>query len=29
MNQTVSDFGMAKSFAENETEANTRRVVGT
>ncbi|KAL9366413.1 hypothetical protein Peur_037612 [Populus x canadensis] len=29
MNQTVSDFGMAKSFSENETEANTRRVVGT
>jgi hypothetical protein len=29
MNKKISDFGLAKSFAENETKANTRRVVGT
>ncbi|KAK4439873.1 G-type lectin S-receptor-like serine/threonine-protein kinase [Sesamum alatum] len=29
MNPKISDFGMARSFAGNETEANTIRVVGT
>ncbi|XP_073285440.1 G-type lectin S-receptor-like serine/threonine-protein kinase SD1-1 [Primulina huaijiensis] len=29
MNPKISDFGMARSFRENETEAKTRRVVGT
>ncbi|RVW68704.1 G-type lectin S-receptor-like serine/threonine-protein kinase [Vitis vinifera] len=29
MNPKISDFGMARSFEENETEANTTRVVGT
>ncbi|XP_057959701.1 G-type lectin S-receptor-like serine/threonine-protein kinase At4g27290 isoform X2 [Malania oleifera] len=29
MNPKISDFGMARSFRENETEANTKRVVGT
>ncbi|KAL0399324.1 UNVERIFIED_CONTAM: G-type lectin S-receptor-like serine/threonine-protein kinase [Sesamum radiatum] len=29
MNPKISDFGMARSFAGNETEANTMRVVGT
>ncbi|PIN05590.1 Serine/threonine protein kinase [Handroanthus impetiginosus] len=29
MNPKISDFGMARSFGGNETEANTRRVVGT
>ncbi|CAA2964589.1 G-type lectin S-receptor-like serine threonine-kinase At4g27290 [Olea europaea subsp. europaea] len=29
MNPKISDFGMARSFVGNETEANTRRVVGT
>ncbi|KAG5235597.1 G-type lectin S-receptor serine/threonine-protein kinase [Salix suchowensis] len=29
MNPKISDFGLAKSFGGNETEANTRRVVGT
>ena len=29
MTPKISDFGMARSFRENETEANTNRVVGT
>jgi hypothetical protein len=29
MNPKISDFGLARSFEENETEANTKRVVGT
>ncbi|KAM7487889.1 hypothetical protein LguiB_025373 [Lonicera macranthoides] len=29
MNPKISDFGMAKSFRGDETEANTMRVVGT
>ncbi|KAL0362744.1 UNVERIFIED_CONTAM: G-type lectin S-receptor-like serine/threonine-protein kinase [Sesamum calycinum] len=29
MNPKISDFGMARSFGGNETEANTQRVVGT
>ncbi|KAL6517093.1 hypothetical protein OROHE_017799 [Orobanche hederae] len=29
MNAKISDFGLAKSFKGNETEARTRRVVGT
>ncbi|KAL8103361.1 hypothetical protein AgCh_027794 [Apium graveolens] len=29
MNPKISDFGMARSFGGNETEANTSRVVGT
>ncbi|KAL0399322.1 UNVERIFIED_CONTAM: G-type lectin S-receptor-like serine/threonine-protein kinase [Sesamum radiatum] len=29
MNPKISDFGTAKSFAGNETEAKTKRVVGT
>ncbi|XP_058001394.1 G-type lectin S-receptor-like serine/threonine-protein kinase At4g27290 isoform X2 [Hevea brasiliensis] len=29
MNPKISDFGMARSFMGNETEANTKRVVGT
>ena len=29
MNPKVSDFGLARSFGGNETEANTQHVVGT
>ncbi|CAL5405757.1 unnamed protein product [Camellia sinensis] len=29
MNSNISDFGMARSFGGNESEANTSRVVGT
>ena len=29
MNTKISDFRMARSFGGNETEANTKRVVGT
>uniref|UniRef100_A0A6N2MAQ3 Protein kinase domain-containing protein n=1 Tax=Salix viminalis TaxID=40686 RepID=A0A6N2MAQ3_SALVM len=29
MNPKISDFGKARSFAGNETKANTRIVVGT
>ncbi|CAL5335817.1 unnamed protein product [Camellia sinensis] len=29
MNPKISDFGIARSFGGNETEANTNRVVGT
>ncbi|KAL3720016.1 hypothetical protein ACJRO7_004929 [Eucalyptus globulus] len=29
MNPKISDFGLAKSFAGNETQANTNKVVGT
>ncbi|THF99980.1 hypothetical protein TEA_016010 [Camellia sinensis var. sinensis] len=29
MNPKISDFGMARSFRGNETEANTSKVVGT
>ncbi|KAF8026052.1 hypothetical protein BT93_F2768 [Corymbia citriodora subsp. variegata] len=29
MNPKISDFGLAKSFTGNETQANTDRVVGT
>ncbi|KAI3468934.1 hypothetical protein Pfo_025597 [Paulownia fortunei] len=29
MNPKISDFGLARSFGRNETEANTSRVVGT
>ncbi|KAM0063752.1 putative protein kinase RLK-Pelle-DLSV family [Helianthus debilis subsp. tardiflorus] len=29
MNPKISDFGMARSFGGNQTEANTNRVVGT
>lgn len=29
MNPKISDFGMARSFRENDTGFNTKRVVGT
>lgn len=29
MNPKISDFGMARIFNKDQTEANTRRVVGT
>ncbi|XP_044473372.1 receptor-like serine/threonine-protein kinase SD1-8 isoform X2 [Mangifera indica] len=29
MNPKISDFGLAKTFCGNQTEANTKRVVGT
>ncbi|XP_044496561.1 uncharacterized protein LOC123218967 [Mangifera indica] len=29
MNPKISDFGMARAFAVNEVEANTKRIVGT
>ncbi|KAF8673285.1 hypothetical protein HU200_048841 [Digitaria exilis] len=29
MNPKISDFGLAKMFSSNDTEANTKRVVGT
>ncbi|KAF3973357.1 hypothetical protein CMV_003215 [Castanea mollissima] len=29
MNPKISDFGMARIFSKDQTEANTRRVVGT
>lgn len=29
MNPKISDFGLARSFRENETGANTDRVIGT
>nr|GEX33988.1 G-type lectin S-receptor-like serine/threonine-protein kinase At4g27290 [Tanacetum cinerariifolium] len=29
MNPKISDFGIARSFGENETQGNTERVVGT
>ena len=29
MNPKISDFGIARSFGDGETESNTARVVGT
>lgn len=29
LNPKISDFGIARSFGGDETEANTKRVVGT
>ncbi|GJT52592.1 G-type lectin S-receptor-like serine/threonine-protein kinase [Tanacetum coccineum] len=29
MNPKISDFGLARSFRGNETETNTKRVIGT
>lgn len=29
MNPKISDFGMARTFRGNQSEANTNRVVGT
>jgi serine/threonine protein kinase len=29
MNPKISDFGLARSFGGNETEANTNKVMGT
>jgi serine/threonine protein kinase len=29
MNHKISDFGLAKMFSSNDTEGNTKRVVGT
>lgn len=29
LNPKISDFGIARSFGGDETEANTKRVIGT
>ena len=29
MNPEISDFGMARIFGQDESEANTKRIVGT
>jgi hypothetical protein len=29
MNPKISDFGLARMFGGDETEANTKKVVGT